>query len=230
MNTKIIINGDRLSNFKQLIHASDMTSDIWGAEFADGAYDYQSNEITFNVTEKYDDDRVKQIFIVNDGLPLSILNLDDRFLRFPETEFDYTQGMIGCRGFGTKLTAFRVGYFNYIESYDEASQKRYIARLVPCTDKYGEYEYTIDDNFFLKQDYKSKVRSIRVDIEYHETDDNIKGLKYGIRWFSDADLEYDDEKIKKWLSIRYGQTNNFKQYFEDHTENGKPIRNQGPDP
>ena len=52
MNTKIIINGDRLSNFKQLIHASDMTSDIWGAEFADGAYDYQSNEITFNVTEK----------------------------------------------------------------------------------------------------------------------------------------------------------------------------------
>ena len=43
----IIINDDRLAHLKGQMVASDMTSNIWGAEFADGAYDYESSEITF---------------------------------------------------------------------------------------------------------------------------------------------------------------------------------------
>lgn len=224
----IIINGDRLAHLKDKMEASDMTSNIWGAEFADGAYDYKSSEITFKVAEKYDDGKLKLIDISNDGYPLSIKNLDNRFLRFPTTVFDYTPGMIGCRGSGTKLTAFRVGYFEYIDSYDEESGKSYTARLIPCTDRDGEYKYQIDDNVFIKNDFKEKVNSIRVDIEFYEKDADTKGLKYGVRWFSDADIEFKEDKIKRWLSVRYSQTNNFKIYFEDVTKNGKTLRNLVP--
>ena len=88
----IIINDDRLAHLKGQMVASDMTSNIWGAEFADGAYDYKSSEITFKVAEKYDDGKLRLIDISNDGYPLSIKNLNNRFLRFPTTVFDYTPG------------------------------------------------------------------------------------------------------------------------------------------
>ena len=76
----IIINSDRLAHLKGQMVASDMTSNIWGAEFSDGAYDYKSSEITFKVAEKYDDGKLRLIEIFNDGYPLSTKNLDNRFL------------------------------------------------------------------------------------------------------------------------------------------------------
>ena len=220
----IIINEHRLAHLKSKMDEDSINSNIWGAEFTDGAYDFKSSEITFRVTEKYGDGKLKRIIIFNDGNPLSIKDLDKRFLSFPTTKFPYDNTMIGVRGSGTKSTAFRVGYFEYIKSWDEESERFYIAKLVPCQDEDGKYPHDISDDSFYKEDFKLNVESIRVDIEFYEKDDLPSGLEYGVRWFSDADIEFNEDKIKRWLSARYSQTNNFKIYFEDTTKGNKLTR------
>lgn len=234
-----LIKGPLLAHLKGKMHEDSITSNIWGAELADGASDWGATEVTFQVRSKYDDGGLKKISVFNNGLNLpviKILNDDGGFLSFPVTQNTYGQNMIGVRGAGTKLTIFRVGFIDYIASFDE-NGKFYIAKLFYCSDENGENEIDFSDELFTKNYFQMKVLSIRIDITHYEDwidvpgwvelENDGKGLEYGINWFKDSDIKFDETKIKKWLSTRFGQTKNFKIYFEDETSK-KPLRSEVP--
>ena len=238
MNT-ILINKHLLAHLKGKMHEDSITSDIWGAELADGASDWGATEVTFQVRSRYHDNRLHKISVFNNGqnLPVNKIENDDGgFLSFPTTKNSYGPNMIGVRGAGTKLTIFRVGFVDYIASFDEDG-RFYIAKAYYCSDENGETEIDFSDDLFTKENFQNKVLSIRIDIEYYddwndvpgwiELDDDGKGLEYGINWFKDSDIKFDETKIKRWLSARFGQTKNFKIYFEDETSD-KILRSEVP--
>lgn len=238
MNT-ILINKHLLAHLKGKMHEDSITSDIWGAELADGASDWGATEVTFQIRKRYHDNRLHEITVFNNGenLPVSkIVNDNGGFLSFPITKNSYGPNMIGVRGAGTKLTIFRVGFISYIASFDE-DDRFYIAKLFYCSDKDGKTEIDFSDELFTKENFQNKVRSIRIDIQYYddwndvpgwiELENDGKGLEYGINWFKDSDIKFNEDKIKRWLSSRFGQTKNFKIYFEDQTSK-KLIRSEVP--
>ena len=118
----LLINKHLLAHLKGKMHEDSITSDIWGAELADGASDWGATEVTFQVRSKYHDNRLQKISVFNNGqnLPVSKIENDNGgFLTFPVTQNTYEPNMIGVRGAGTKLTIFRVGFIDYIASFDE---------------------------------------------------------------------------------------------------------------
>ena len=218
---KEIINLDKLANLKQYAYDDGMSSDIWGAELADGASDFKSTEVRFRIVSKYPNQQLERILIINNGNPLIPKNVVSPFLSLPVTSNDYEENVIGCRGKGTKLTIFRVGCIEYLYSYDEDG-RLYKATFTPCSDENGTNPIDFFDDNFCKEMFKQNCLSIRVDYEFFDnipTECNLerggKGLEYSIRWFIDSDVKFNETAIKKWLSIRYGQKNNFKIRFEN---------------
>lgn len=230
-----VISGDWLGSLKQKMEDSSMNSKIWGAELADGAWDYEAQEATFQVMSYYSGDsngNINTMRVFNNGNKLITKIVQNRFLRFPVTRFTYTNNSIGCKGGGTKLTIFRVGVFTHIWSYDENNQP-YRAKLTFCSDDNGKVEIDFDDKNFNTSKYRDEVRSIRVDIEnieihnlpteMHRYGPN-RGVGYEVKWFNDSDVIFDQKKLLKWLSIRYSQVRNFKIYFEVKSNDGKDER------
>ena len=100
-----------------------------------------------------------------------------------------------------------------------------------CSDEDGQKVIDFNSDDFTKQNYLNLINSIRVNTNFidqeelpQEMKNNSKGIGYEMRWFKNADVQFDKNKLFKWLSIRYGQLNNFKVFFEDKTQDEKKVR------
>jgi len=227
--TPVVINEQQLAALKRFVFESGMTSDIWGAELADGASDFLSTECRFRVLSKYPNKQLERILIINNGNPLSSEKVGSPFLSIPVTRNEYGPHSIGCKGVGTKLTIFRVGCIDYLYSYDEYG-RLYKATFTPCSDEDGKTPIDFSEGFH-KNKFIDECNSLAINYEFFENNNHPdecnlqlggKGLEYCIKWFVDSDIQFDEEKVKSWLSTRYGQKKNFKIYFENYEKPDDP--------
>ena len=216
---------DSAANLKCKVNDNTINSGNWSIELIDNAIDANASCITFNFKSFYDDGRVKEMEIGNNGDRCFPGKAKDVLFGSPTVLPEHDTADIGRYGQGVIGTCSSAGTWS-VKSYREDGTP-YIMSLVPCID--GEANTPHPSIGSMTHDTMSTdVRGYRL---YESDCENPHEYNFSIciDFFKDCRIDITPESIEKAASLRVSQLNNFsvriKNSADPVTEHSdRPIR------